>query len=769
MKLPWDPKANSTIISDVSCVRPFAKGLLSEQWEAVTREAEIEAMAHLFSVVSKNEKYHSVLFDPDDVTSTAPINDIAKVKLDSVLSEVSKFQVVRQPRQLEPHFLMHFWDCGGQPAFLEILPVFLTSRTIFLLHFDASKDLDSKWQSVHHIDGTRYDGEEVNMSTLSYMLNWMACVHSHLMKYGADGSIPDYPRMYCIGTHGDLLTDEVKEQVRSELISHYKDKDYAKLISDTLIIDNTSSGKGESEDPNIEVVRSAIIDITRNKLIVKTPISWVLFRKVLQALEENIVSISLAEDVGAVCKIPPEDLPQVLLFYHDLGSVLYYPQLEGLKEKVIVDPKFIIDALGKIFTFQASTTHVREWEIFHQYGILIQPLYTSVWKECGDIKPEDFIEVLLHFRLAAQVTIEDQHICSSRYKQYFIPAILKLCQSNTIATRSKEVEVASPFHITFETDFVPPGFFTRFVAVIASQPSTFLYLEEGVYRNRVTFRYQEGRNRSIEHLTVTDQHDAIQINVHRATSRSDPVPFANVCQDILVLLEDSAKEVENILQNCIGRGFEELPKYSVSRSLCYICDGCSKPENEPPHYLTPVSDLLQTRDLEINCQKSKNYRPLTKQEIVWFPEELSEANEIVLKDEVGEKSKHYQKKLHGTSVLDVASPAVRESHSDLASKKKPIDIFHSHLASLCDAMATDHIIVRAPMYFINDISKPVLNKVRTSGISAYERAQELLMELRRHLEASSDQRQHLLNLITIFHKIKDPVLSQIADSMKSEL
>ena len=616
MKLPLDPKANSTIVSDVSCVRPFAKGLLSEQWEAVTHEAEIEAMAHLFSAVSKDEKHRSVLIDPTGDVTTAPISDTARMKLDSVLSEVSKCKVSSIVDQLEPHLLMHFWDCGGQPAFLEILPVFLTSRTTFLLHFDASKDLNSKWKSVHHIDGTRYDGEEVNVSTLTYLLNWMACVHSHLMKYGADGSIPDYPRMFCIGTHGDKLTDEKKEQVRSELISHYKDKEYTKLISGTLIIDNTSSGKGKLEDPNIEIVRSAIIDIT-NKLMVKTPISWVLFCKVLQALEENIVSTSLAQDVGAACKIPPEDVPQVLLFYHDLGSVLYYPQLKGLKDKVIVNPKFFIDALGKIFTFQASSTHVKEWEIFHQYGILIQPLYASVWKECGDLKPEDFIEVLLHFRLAAQVTIEDQDICSSRYRQYFIPAILKLHQDNaTIVPQSKEV--ASPLHITFETGFVPPGFFTRFVAVIAAHRNTTLYLEEGVYRNRVTFRYQEGRNRSIEHLTVTDQHDAIQINVHRVTSRSDPVPLANVCQDILVLLEDSTNKVENILQNCIGRGFEELQKYSISRSLRYICDGC--PVSFKLHYLTPAK--YQTSDLEITCRVNTIYRPLTEKEKIWFTEKV---------------------------------------------------------------------------------------------------------------------------------------------------
>uniref|UniRef100_A0A1X7SZE8 Uncharacterized protein n=1 Tax=Amphimedon queenslandica TaxID=400682 RepID=A0A1X7SZE8_AMPQE len=187
MKLPWDPKAKSTIISDVSCVRPFAKGLLSGQWEAVTHEAEIAAMALLFSAVSKDEKHLSVLIDhtkhvidPIDHATTAT------TKLNSVLHQVSKFHVIKMSsagdQLMEPHLLMHFWDCGGQPAFLEILPVFLTSRTTFLLHFDASKDLNSKWQSIHHIDGIRYDGEEVNMSTLTYMLNWMACVHSHLMK-----------------------------------------------------------------------------------------------------------------------------------------------------------------------------------------------------------------------------------------------------------------------------------------------------------------------------------------------------------------------------------------------------------------------------------------------------------------------------------------------------------------------------------------------------------------------------------------------------------
>ena len=620
MKLPWDPNTDSTVISDVSCVRPFAKkwyAAKSEQWKEVTHEDEIEAMAYLFNILNKDTTRRSILVESPTVATTAPINVDATKKLDSILSQVSKFSFPRQSSTVDqqPHLLMHFWDCGGQPAFLEILPVFLTSRTVFLLHFDASIDLNRKWQSVYHIDGARYDGEVVGVSTLSYMLSWMANVHGHLMKYGEDGSVPEYPRMFCIGTHGDLLSDEKKKQVISELVSHYRGKDYAKLISDTLIIDNTSSGKGELEDLNIDKMRSAIIDITKNKLIVKTPIGWVLFRKVLEALNENIVSLSLANDVGAVCKIPSEDVPRVLLFYHDLGAVLYYPQLSGLKDKVIINPKFFVDALGKIFTFEGSTAYqgyAKEWETFHQYGILIQSLYVAVWKECGDLKPEDFIEVLLHFRLAAEIHVK---ICPSRYKQYFIPAILKLCPDDTaVAPHSKEM--ASPLHITFETSFVPPGFFTRFVAVIASHANTTLYLEEGVYRNRVTFCYEDSKNKSFEHLTVTDQHDVFQVNVYRPTYHTNPVPLSTVCQDILILLEESAKEVEEVLQNSVGRGFEELPKYSVSRSLHYVCDHC--PPSMQLHYLTPVEYQTQHQHPTITCKKNRIHRLLTEKEKVWF-------------------------------------------------------------------------------------------------------------------------------------------------------
>ena len=55
--------------------------------------------------------------------------------------------VSSKAQQLEKHMsssksdVLHVWDCGGQPVFLDILSAFITARTMFLLLFDASKDL----------------------------------------------------------------------------------------------------------------------------------------------------------------------------------------------------------------------------------------------------------------------------------------------------------------------------------------------------------------------------------------------------------------------------------------------------------------------------------------------------------------------------------------------------------------------------------------------------------------------------------------------------
>ena len=629
MKLPWEHNTTSTVVSDITSIRPFTHEWCTQdkgQWRTVSHEDDIEELAQLIpAFYFKSDNKPSKPFKD----SIGGDNEV----IDKIISKaVFLIRTSPLPMKLSPQPYLNFWDCGGQQPFLEILPAFLTSRTLFFLIFDAEKDLNTNWQSVVHIKGRRIDQEMVKVTTLDYMLNWMSNIHSHLMTYDEDGGVCEYPRMYCIGTHGDHLTEEKKSKVKSELKKHLKGKAYKNLVEDIMIVDNTSSGKGDGvEDPSLGVLRKAVIDFTEKKLIQKTPLSWVLFRKVLQVMskEYNVISLDMARNVGVASKISEQDVPHVLKFYHDLGILLFYPQLDGLKDKIIINPKYFVDALGKVLPscIKDDDRYSEEWKLFHEFGILVQPLYVEVWKKFKDLKPEFFIEVLVHFRLAVEVETNKYPPPS---KQYFMPLVLSSASNDDVTSKTSSTASfqAAPLHITFSSGYVPPGFFTRFVAVIANSRKTELCFDKGVYRNCVTFRYQDPNSNSIEHIVVTDHHNVIQVLVRHCPAGPRSIAFTKVCQNILSLIKDATQEVQNILESCSGQPINEksTTKYMVTHEFQYVCTKCSPPSS--PHYII-TAPTNQTQESHVYCQIDSQYRPLTDQERVWFKDTIKVVNIFV--------------------------------------------------------------------------------------------------------------------------------------------
>ena len=513
--------------------------------------------------------------------------------------------------------------------FLEILPAFLTPRTMFLLLFDASKDFRERWQSRQNTpDGKVLFGEVVNESTSDLMVKWMSTIHSHLVKHNKDDT--SSPSLYCIGTRGDKLKGRKKEQVKKQIKLMYKEKEFSDLIKDVLIIDNTTSGKGEEEDPSITELRGAI-DTFINTLVVPTPVNWVLFRKVFQELKQNIISVSDAIAIGEACHIRAADVPEVLRFYHELGAVLYYPQIKGLKNKVILSPKWFVGIIGKAFPLDKGWSETYRWYLLQNNGILIQTLYKDLWQSSG-VDPEEIIELLVHFRLAAQVQTELDDA-----KHYFLPAVLPGYTGDPNKVRPGYKLRASPVHITFSTGhgYVPPGFFTRLATTVATNPNVKLNFDNdyavptagfldrlaitmnlhskverrSIYRNRVCFSY----GRPSDDFVLTDVNDAIQVDVLRyASESSHPLSFKTVCQQILKLLDECCQKVEETLILYHGHHTGRS-----SRKVQYVCQ-CRR--SKEVHYIQDIDAEKQTCSDPVYCKKERRPRSLTNNESLWFKE-----------------------------------------------------------------------------------------------------------------------------------------------------
>lgn len=632
MKLPWDPKTDSTLVSDIDTLRPVGyqwetMERQKRKWRVATEEDNIDELAHLLaavysdpdssmnllSTVAALSLYHIESLACDSTLSEKEINDIHKSKVSVLLSKaIERARRIIPSTNINPRPFLHVWDCGGQPVFLEILPAFLTARSMFLLLFDASKNVEEKWKSIRTMDGRSVHEDTSNNTTQNLLFNWMANIHHHLAQKDEMGGLRDYPRIYCIGTHGDLIGDQEREEIKTKLKESYKSKAFSYLIDNTLIVDNTTAGEGK-EDVSFKTVRDEILNFTCHKLVVKAPLSWVLFRNVVQALDAKVISLEEAHAIGVACKIPHSDVSKALLFYHDLGAILYYPNIEGMKDKVIINPKWFVGMLGKIFTLEGREKFQTEamWVLLREKGILVQDLYVAAWRNCRYIRPNDFMELLVHFRLAVEV--KTKLYFDANATQFFLPAVLKSFNGNT-----QEVEAlgylfrATFLHITFSTQFVPPGFFTRFVTSLASSDLCELYFDDGVFRNRVTLKFGKP---CIDHMTLTDLGYAIQVDVSRYVHTEQP--FNKACQKILTVLKEHGKNVDELL-NTISSVTPSNYSIKTTRDYQFVCasDKCKASEL---HYIVHAHG--QTCNLQLTCMKKRGLRYPETVEAYWFAEE----------------------------------------------------------------------------------------------------------------------------------------------------
>ena len=307
MNKPLPPIPESTIVADVDTVRPVsyqwarAGSSGTTYWKEVNERDEVEELAQLMAFIVQERQNRGVLekfvdnikhlfltspavakFRPD----VAPISSgVDKRKLKQIKShDVNKlFQdIVLRARQistpkLDPEVWLHLWDSGGQPVFLDVLPAFLTSRTMFLLLFNASKDLKQKWDVLETIKGSQMKTDYGEMSTLNLLHQWMTAIFGHLARNDRSSQLLEYPRIMLVGTHGDQADEAAIEQ---EIKSHCTKKPYSDMLYlPPLVVDNTTAGKGEGEDQGFRTIRARVHEMASGKLSVRTPVKWVLFGK----------------------------------------------------------------------------------------------------------------------------------------------------------------------------------------------------------------------------------------------------------------------------------------------------------------------------------------------------------------------------------------------------------------------------------------------------------------------------------------------------------
>ena len=611
---PLPDVPSSTLMADCRTIsRPSQSSWSSSKgqtfWKDVTEEEEYIEMARLITLTRKFLIARKSLIDESTLSQDqqSPLFQRPDVKqiVDRVIFYASKYS----SDNFEPEVWIRVWDCGGQKVFRTILPAFITPKTMFLLMFDARDDLYKKCASVYCHPGRRPSILDENLTVMELILKWMATIHASLSKEslkmdysnpndpvcsqllpGTPSSLPAYPKIIPVGTHGDdgVVMNNSKVIVQA-ITEACKGKSFASAVEKCLIVDNTTAGRGVmKEDYKYDVIRKKV-DKFAEGLAYDTPITWVLFRKVLSQLSKSkpIATKSEIHEAALACTIPEDAISSVLHFYHSFGVFFHYNHIPSLQGKVILDPQWLVNVIATLFPLtDPDEVGVPDmWLVFRQYGLLVQPLYEEVLSQQKFLKPGEIIDLLSDFLIIGEI-----HSASKKHhyqgKEYFVPCMLTNSESHsTEIPHCLPVYSPAPLHLVFSTNYLPPGFFTRFSAIL-SKNLMFEVLFDEICHNKIRYAYGMEYGRA-EEITIFERVLSVQVDVEHVNGNGYQAFF------------NSSRKILEQIRLCSDEVLKWLP--GIKMSVAFQCHQCSK----VPTHFTVLPTSLSTQHPKMRCQRDR--------------------------------------------------------------------------------------------------------------------------------------------------------------------
>ena len=624
MNLPLPTEACSTQLADTFTLRPtdtyWARSKCGGHWIKVTDKDEIDELVQLVRARNKlAKKLRSPKLEKKALESpelklkigkfTHPqVKEIVDEAIEAASapadSPVSESLANASAEAIDTY--LRIWDCGGQPVFLDILPAFLTARTLFLLMFDARYNLQSPCLHRSHLHGVATE-QVADMTTLQLMVQWMALIHATLLRkksiQNATDEIDRFPQILPVGTHGD--DEAVKEKGDSIFDSLYSicdDKAFAHLLLKAIVVDNMTAGSGIFEDLVFQKIREIANKFATEDLAIRTPIKWVLFRKVFERYARNrpVVPLEVVE-LGKECSISGQALLSVLAFYHDLAVVFHYSPIPSLKSVIIANPQWLIQQIAKILALEGHEQVQKEnlWRLLRGDGILVEPLYNEVLRTQQELEPQAIIDLLEHFLIIAEIHTKDRH--KSPGREYFVPSVLPSCLTEgTPHLKTGDSHQSDPLHLIFNTNYLPPGFFVRLATAISKDSKCQVDFQTKIYRNAISFFYGR-RGEQVDRLTVKERKFSIHIQVQRLTTRSNKgATFIHSCHEIMKMLQKAILKVQ-----------EWLPGIDVGFALeCHKC-------TDSDHFIPLPEHSCSDENPTLLCQK-KIPSQLAAEQMFWY-------------------------------------------------------------------------------------------------------------------------------------------------------
>ncbi|XP_022111632.1 probable serine/threonine-protein kinase roco8 [Acanthaster planci] len=400
--------------------------------------------------------------------------------------------------------VLSLWDFAGQNLYYTLHKTFLSSRAIYVVVFNLCQDLDKPIQTNGRPDDQGDSCHSNRMTPMQYLDFWMHSIFTYTKENPSkERSEQKSPPIFIVGTHrnsvgGDDLPDSERKQLIERIFTRIRieisSKPYARfVVQEFYAIENTL----ETNNTKICELRKHIENIAGKEPYMGQliPLRWLQFddRKLKEVAKSGGIPVLTLQQVKDDFGLEDEtELLTMLKFYHDLGHIVYFggdgdQKSQALKDVVILDPQWLIDALKKVITItpprKQMADHVQSWNNLKDSGILENKLIDYMWRDILSHK-KALLDLMDKFDLLCERTDQPQEeACSSpaastvssiKFQRqhshaspedmvsYYVPSMLRRQTSHSSQPESAKQKNASVFCVDFH-GFLPDGLFHRLV------------------------------------------------------------------------------------------------------------------------------------------------------------------------------------------------------------------------------------------------------------------------------------------------------------------
>ena len=228
-------------------------------------------------------------------------------------------------------------DCGGQPQFHEVLPVFLRGTSLYIFVFKLNEELGARPMIKYHVDGKAickpYQSSETYEQILEHCLRVIRS-----QKATDKESKP--PKIMIVGTHKDeehMCTTETRkdknERLATLLLPEFKKEVlyYRPAPPKELIYALNAKSPGKEEKSTAESIRLQVSSECAAEAV-EIPLQWHALEGVLEDLAKALDRDVLSRDecFRAAESLHFEDesaLDDALKYLDQLNLIFYYPDI----------------------------------------------------------------------------------------------------------------------------------------------------------------------------------------------------------------------------------------------------------------------------------------------------------------------------------------------------------------------------------------------------------------------------------------------------------